>query len=60
MVAGRGVVVADIGFINPPGDPHHCPPGMTQVFYHRAGEVYLAVNRYVPRPAGARPDRYPS
>ena len=57
VVAGRGVVVADIGFVNPPRDPHHCPPGMTQVFYHRDGEVYLAVNRYVPRPAGARPDR---
>jgi RNA polymerase sigma-70 factor (ECF subfamily) len=38
-VASTDIVVWDIEFRNPPGDPQHCPPAMTWLSTLRQGRV---------------------
>lgn len=49
VVAGRGITVFEARFVNPPDDPLHCPPGITQVHFHAAGVTRRMVWHRAPR-----------
>jgi RNA polymerase sigma-70 factor (ECF subfamily) len=40
VLAGRDVTVFEGSFENPPEDPFHCPPAMTQVYTYRNGRIH--------------------
>ena len=33
-------------FVNPPDDPNHCPPGVTDVLFHDGGDVVRRARAY--------------
>ena len=37
VTASSRIAILELRFVNPPDDPDHCPPGITQVHFHRDG-----------------------
>jgi RNA polymerase sigma-70 factor (ECF subfamily) len=52
VLASRDVTVFEGDFENPPDDPFHCPPAMTQVYSYRGGRIYQVRFYYAPRLEG--------
>jgi RNA polymerase sigma factor (sigma-70 family) len=52
VLPGSEVTVVEVRLDNPPGQPLHCPPAMTQVLFHRDGPASRIVAHYAPRPSG--------
>lgn len=50
VLASRDVTVFEGSFENPPDDPFHCPPAMTQVFSYRNGRIQQVRFYYASRP----------
>lgn len=50
VVASGGLAVVEARFVNPPGDPFHCPPTFTQVLYHHGFQAHRMVAYFAPRP----------
>ncbi|NMO51476.1 RNA polymerase sigma factor [Actinoplanes sp. TBRC 11911] len=51
VTAGPGITVWEMGFVNPPHDPHHCPPGATWLLSDKKGRVRQTRLFRTPRPA---------
>ena len=51
VLVGGGVTVYEGSFENPPEDPFHCPPAMTQVYSYRDGRIQQVRFYYASRPA---------
>ena len=46
------IAVIESKFVNPPDDPQHCPPAVTQVLFHDGtDQVRRALGYFQPRPA---------
>ena len=52
VLTSGDVTVFEGSFENPPDDPFHCPPAMTQVYSYRGGRIYQVRFYYAPRPEG--------
>ncbi|MEU7925453.1 sigma-70 family RNA polymerase sigma factor [Micromonospora sp. NPDC049801] len=50
VLAGSGVTIWENAFINPPEDPHHCPPGGTWLLREKEGLVREVRLLHTPRP----------
>ena len=37
VFSGREITISQGRFVNPVGDPTHCPPSIVQVHHHRGG-----------------------
>jgi RNA polymerase sigma-70 factor (ECF subfamily) len=49
-------VIVEAEFVNPPDDPWHCPPAVTQVLLHDGrDEVHRMYGYFAPRPDDAVP-----
>jgi len=46
VVTSAGITVVEKEFVNPPDDPDHCPPGVTDVLFHHGGEVVRHARAY--------------
>jgi RNA polymerase sigma factor (sigma-70 family) len=53
VLAGTGITIWENAFINPPEDPHHCPPGATWLFREKNGLVREVRLLHTPRPEPA-------
>jgi RNA polymerase sigma-70 factor (ECF subfamily) len=51
VLASRDIVVVEAGFENPPEDPFHCPPAITQVYFYRGGRIQHIRFYYPSRPS---------
>ena len=52
VVSSAAITVIESEFVNPPGDPRHCPPAVTQVFFHDGTDhVRRSLGYFHPRPA---------
>jgi hypothetical protein len=38
-LTSAAITVVEKEFVNPPDDPNHCPPGVTDVLFHDGGDV---------------------
>ncbi len=52
VLASRDIVVVEADFENPPEDPFHCPPAITQVYFYRSGRIERIRFYYPARPSG--------
>ena len=52
VLASRDIVVVEADFENPPEDPFHCPPAITQVYFYRSGRIQQIRFYYPARPNG--------
>jgi RNA polymerase sigma-70 factor (ECF subfamily) len=58
VIAGAGLTIVEAEFVNPPDDPTHCPPAVTQVLVHDGQDEvrrmygYLAPRREESLPHG--------
>jgi RNA polymerase sigma-70 factor (ECF subfamily) len=52
VLTSGDVTVFEGSFENPPDDPFHCPPAMTQVYSYRGGRICQVRFYYAPRPEG--------
>jgi hypothetical protein len=50
VIPGRQVAIVELVLHNPPEQPLHCPPAVTQVHFHDAGRTHRLVCHYAPRP----------
>jgi RNA polymerase sigma-70 factor (ECF subfamily) len=51
VAAGAGLTIVEAEFVNPPDDPSHCPPAVTQVLVHDGrDEVRRMYGYFAPRP----------
>jgi len=50
VISGRRVAIVELVLHNPPEQPLHCPPAVTQVHFHDAGRTHRLVCHYAPRP----------
>jgi len=51
------MMIVEAEFVNPPDDPAHCPPAVTQVLLHDGrDEVHRMYGHFVPREDDAAPD----
>ena len=56
VVSSAAITVIESKFVNPPDDPQHCPPAVTQVLFHDGtDQVRRALGYFQPRPA-PKPD----
>jgi RNA polymerase sigma-70 factor (ECF subfamily) len=56
VASGAGMTIVEAQFVNPPDDPSHCPPGVTQVLLHDGrDEVHRMYGYFAPRPDDAVP-----
>jgi len=54
--AGAGLTIVEAEFVNPPDDPSHCPPVVTQVLVHDGrDEVRRMYGYFAPRPGDQVP-----
>ena len=52
VVSSAAITVIESKFVNPPDDPRHCPPAVTQVLFHDGtDQVRRALGYFQPRPA---------
>jgi RNA polymerase sigma-70 factor (ECF subfamily) len=52
VVSSAAITVIESKFVNPPDDPQHCPPAVTQVLFHDGtDQVRRALGYFQPRPA---------
>lgn len=49
--ASQDITILEASFENPPDDPHHCPPGTTQVHFRRNGKTERIRLHFAPRPS---------
>jgi RNA polymerase sigma-70 factor (ECF subfamily) len=45
-LTSAGITVVEKEFVNPPDDPNHCPPGVTDVLFHDGGDVVRRASAY--------------
>ena len=50
VLASKDIIVVEADFENPPEDPFHCPPAITQVYFYRSGRIQQMRFYYPPRP----------
>ena len=50
VLASKDITVFEGSFENPPEDPFHCPPAMTQVYFYRDGRIHQVRFYYASRP----------
>lgn len=50
VLASKDITVFEGDFENPPEDPFHCPPAMTQVYSYRDGRIHQVRFYYASRP----------
>ena len=50
VIPGEHVAITELLLENPPEQPLHCPPAVTQVHFHHAGRTHRLVSHYAPRP----------
>ena len=50
VIPGEHVAITELLLDNPPEQPLHCPPAVTQVHFHDAGHIHRLVSHYAPRP----------
>jgi RNA polymerase sigma-70 factor (ECF subfamily) len=51
VAAGAGLTIVEAEFVNPPDDPSHCPPAVTQVLIHDGrDEVRRMYGYFAPQP----------
>ena len=56
VVSGAGMTIVEAEFVNPPDDPSHCPPAVTQVLLHDGrDEVHRMYGYFAPWPDDAVP-----
>jgi RNA polymerase sigma-70 factor (ECF subfamily) len=56
VVSSAAITVIESKFVNPPDDPQHCPPAVTQVLFHDGtDQVRRALGYFQPHPA-PKPD----
>ena len=48
-VAGAEIAVVEVQLASPPGQPLHCPPGLTQVHFHDGHATKRIVSYYAQR-----------
>ena len=54
VISSAAITVIESRFVNPPDDPQHCPPGVTQVLFHDGtDQVRRSLGYFHPRPASA-------
>ncbi len=54
VVSGAGMTIVEAEFVNPPDDPSHCPPSVTQVLLHDGrDDVHRMYGYFAPRPDDA-------
>jgi hypothetical protein len=52
VVSSAAITVIESKFVNPPDDPQHCPPAVTQALFHDGADQVRSAHGYVqPRPA---------
>jgi len=52
VVSSAAITVIESKFVNPPDDPQHCPPAVTQVLFHDGtDQVRRSLGYFQPRPA---------
>jgi RNA polymerase sigma factor (sigma-70 family) len=52
VVSSAAITVIESTFVNPPDDPRHCPPAVTQVFFHHGtDQVRRSLGYFHLRPA---------
>jgi RNA polymerase sigma-70 factor (ECF subfamily) len=53
VMAGAGITIVEAEFVNPPSDPSHCPPAVTQVLVHDGRDaVHRMYGYFAPRREG--------
>jgi RNA polymerase sigma-70 factor (ECF subfamily) len=51
VTSGTGIAIVEAQFVNPPDDPSHCPPSVTQVLLHDGrDEVHRMYGYFAPQP----------
>jgi RNA polymerase sigma-70 factor (ECF subfamily) len=45
-LTSAGITVVEEEFVNPPDDPNHCPPAVTDVLFHDGGDVVRRARAY--------------
>jgi len=51
VVSSAAITVIESEFVNPPDDPQHCPPAVTQVLFHDGtDQVRRSLGYFQPRP----------
>jgi RNA polymerase sigma-70 factor (ECF subfamily) len=53
VIAGSDVTVVEAWLDSPADQPLHCPPGLTQIHFHRKGPTSHIVSHYAPRPGAS-------
>lgn len=53
VIPGSEVTVVEAWLDSPADQPLHCPPGLTQVHFHRDGPTSRIVSHYAPRPVAS-------
>jgi hypothetical protein len=52
VVSSAVITVIESTFVNPPEDPQHCPPAVTQVLFHSGtDQLRRALGYFQPHPA---------
>ena len=49
VIPGEQVAITELLLDNPPDQPLHCPPAVTQVHFHDAGRAHRLISHYAPR-----------
>jgi RNA polymerase sigma factor (sigma-70 family) len=50
VIPGERVAITELLLDNPPEQPLHCPPAVTQVHFHDAGHIHRLVSHYAQKP----------
>jgi hypothetical protein len=50
VIPGGSIAIAELWLDNPPEQPLHCPPAVTQVHFHDGRLTHRIVSHYAPRP----------
>jgi hypothetical protein len=51
VVSSAAITVIESEFVNPPDDPQHCPPAVTQVLFHDGtDQVRRSLGYFQPHP----------
>jgi RNA polymerase sigma-70 factor, ECF subfamily len=53
VIPGSDVTIVELWLASPPEQPLHCPPGVTQIHWHRDGPTSRIVSHYAPPPAAS-------
>jgi len=53
VIPGSEVTIVEAWLDSPPEQPLHCPPGLTQIHWHRDGPTSRIVSHYAPPPVAS-------